>query len=76
MTTGPCGECVHFSYAGCPDRMVLAGFGRCSELRTWQFQSAQAACAFEPPRFLARAAAPEAKAGYPGDQMPEEIDFG
>ena len=74
--TGPCGECVHFSYAGCPDRMVLAGFGRCSELRTWQFQSARAACAFEPSRFKAKRPADDVKRGYPGDQMPEEIDFG
>ena len=76
--SGPCGACANWTTEGMDatekeggsPNLLAGGWGRCLEMRVgkWKYQSRNAACAFEPVRFvtvIVRA---------PG--LPEEIDFG
>ena len=80
--SGPCSMCEHFTMEDMPEKLSRAGFGRCLQMRSgrWQYQSQGAACAFEPPRFVARVMPEEGQAipadpPAPADDLPEELTF-
>jgi hypothetical protein len=49
-----CGHCRRFSIDAA-DKMAAQGYGRCAHQPVWEYRAPGAACAFNPPKFEARA---------------------